>query len=196
MLFRQLEYFVAVARERHFARAADACYVSQPALSAAIARLERELSVTLINRGHKLLDGTVSDVKSRYGKNTGVLAYEGDGAFLAQVRLYDPVQFAERAAALQNRPVVNGMIMFKRELGEAALDFVLVCVAYLGAFVLHFGFPNPAAPGPDRPAASRRRTAACRGAGSSGPAGSRAGRSRPHWRRCRTRSSSAARAPG
>jgi DNA-binding transcriptional LysR family regulator len=30
VLFRQLEYFVAVARERHFARAA--CYVSQPAL--------------------------------------------------------------------------------------------------------------------------------------------------------------------
>ncbi|MDX6239960.1 MAG: hypothetical protein QOG10_4775 [Kribbellaceae bacterium] len=52
MLFRQLEYFVAVARERHFARAAEACYVSQPALSAAIAKLERELNVTLINRGH------------------------------------------------------------------------------------------------------------------------------------------------
>jgi FlaA1/EpsC-like NDP-sugar epimerase len=45
--------------------------------------------------------------------------------------------------------VVNGMIMFKRELGEAALDFMLVCVAYLGAFVLHYGLPNPAAPGPD-----------------------------------------------
>ncbi|MEV6055033.1 LysR family transcriptional regulator [Streptomyces sp. NPDC052107] len=52
MLFRQLEYFVAVAREKHFARAADACYVSQPALSIAIAKLERELNVTLINRGH------------------------------------------------------------------------------------------------------------------------------------------------
>ena len=52
MLFRQLEYFVAVARERHFARAAEACYVSQPALSASIAKLERELNVTLINRSH------------------------------------------------------------------------------------------------------------------------------------------------
>ena len=52
MLFRQLEYFVAVAREGHFARAAEACYVSQPALSASIAKLERELGVTLINRGH------------------------------------------------------------------------------------------------------------------------------------------------
>jgi DNA-binding transcriptional LysR family regulator len=52
MLFRQLEYFVALAREKHFARAAEACYVSQPALSVAIAKLERELNVTLINRGH------------------------------------------------------------------------------------------------------------------------------------------------
>jgi DNA-binding transcriptional LysR family regulator len=52
MLFRQLEYFAAVASERHFARAAEACYVSQPALSASIAKLERELNVTLINRGH------------------------------------------------------------------------------------------------------------------------------------------------
>ena len=52
MLFRQLEYFVAVAREKHFARAADACYVSQPALSIAIAKLEPELNVTQINRGH------------------------------------------------------------------------------------------------------------------------------------------------
>src|ERR1700758_1081503 len=52
VLFRQLEYFVAVAQERHFARAAEKCYVSQPALSAAIAKLERDLNVTLINRGH------------------------------------------------------------------------------------------------------------------------------------------------
>jgi DNA-binding transcriptional LysR family regulator len=51
MLLRQLEYFVAVARERHFARAAETCYVSQPALSASIAKLERELNITLISRG-------------------------------------------------------------------------------------------------------------------------------------------------
>lgn len=51
MLMRQLEYFVAVAREQHFGRAAEACYISQPALSIAIGKLERELNVTLINRG-------------------------------------------------------------------------------------------------------------------------------------------------
>lgn len=55
MLFRQLEYFVAVAQERHFAPAAERCYVLQPALSAAIAKLERELDVTLINRGHSFV---------------------------------------------------------------------------------------------------------------------------------------------
>jgi DNA-binding transcriptional LysR family regulator len=32
MLFRQLEHFVVLAREKHFARAAAACFVSQPAL--------------------------------------------------------------------------------------------------------------------------------------------------------------------
>jgi DNA-binding transcriptional LysR family regulator len=51
MQFRQLEYFVALARERHFARAASACYVSQPALSEAIRKLEHELKVPLVRRG-------------------------------------------------------------------------------------------------------------------------------------------------
>jgi len=53
MLFRQLEYFVALASERHFARAASACYVSQPALSEAIRKLEQELNVPLVRRGQK-----------------------------------------------------------------------------------------------------------------------------------------------
>ena len=53
MLFRQLEYFVALAQERHFARAASACYVSQPALSEAIRKLESELDVPLVRRGQK-----------------------------------------------------------------------------------------------------------------------------------------------
>jgi DNA-binding transcriptional LysR family regulator len=53
MLFRQLEYFVALARERHFARAASACHVSQPALSEAIRKLEHELKVPLVRRGQK-----------------------------------------------------------------------------------------------------------------------------------------------
>src|SRR6202012_3255557 len=53
MLFRQLEYFVALARERPCARAAAACYVSQPALSEAIRKLEKELGVALVRREQK-----------------------------------------------------------------------------------------------------------------------------------------------
>lgn len=53
MLLRQLEYLVALARERHFARAAAACHVSQPSLSAAIRRLEHELGVPVVRRGRR-----------------------------------------------------------------------------------------------------------------------------------------------
>ncbi|HEX7659955.1 MAG TPA: LysR family transcriptional regulator [Pseudonocardiaceae bacterium] len=49
---RQLEYFVALAQERNFARAAAACFVSQPALSEAIRKLEHELGVLLVRRGN------------------------------------------------------------------------------------------------------------------------------------------------
>jgi ABC-2 type transport system ATP-binding protein len=41
--------------------------------------------IALIHRGRKVLEGQVSEIKSRHGKNTIVLAYEGDGAFLATV---------------------------------------------------------------------------------------------------------------
>jgi len=53
MQLRQLEYFVALARERHFARAAAACHVSQPALSEAIRKLEHELGVPLVHRDQR-----------------------------------------------------------------------------------------------------------------------------------------------
>lgn len=50
MTLRQLRYFVALARHRHFGRAADACGVTQPALSMQIREFEREISANLVER--------------------------------------------------------------------------------------------------------------------------------------------------
>jgi len=51
MTLTELRYIVAVARERHFGRAAEACFVSQPTLSVGIRKLEEELGVALFERG-------------------------------------------------------------------------------------------------------------------------------------------------
>jgi len=47
---RDLRYLVALAEHRHFGRAADACFVSQPTLSTQIRKLEEELGVALVER--------------------------------------------------------------------------------------------------------------------------------------------------
>lgn len=58
MLLRHLEYVTALARERHFARAAAACHVSQPSLSEGIRKLEADLKVAIVVRGQRFVDFT------------------------------------------------------------------------------------------------------------------------------------------
>jgi LysR family hydrogen peroxide-inducible transcriptional activator len=53
MNLRDLKYLVAVAEYRHFGRAAEACFVSQPALSMQISKLESSLGVQLFERTNK-----------------------------------------------------------------------------------------------------------------------------------------------
>ncbi len=50
MTLTELKYIVAVAREKHFGKAAEACHVSQPTLSVAIKKLEEELELKLFER--------------------------------------------------------------------------------------------------------------------------------------------------
>ena len=53
MNLQELRYLVALAEQRHFGRAAEACNVSQPTLSSQIKKLEDELGVTLLERTNK-----------------------------------------------------------------------------------------------------------------------------------------------
>jgi ABC-2 type transport system ATP-binding protein len=60
--------------------------------------------VVLINKGEKVLDGRVSDIKAGYGKNTLILAYEGDGAFLGSLPGVQAVSDHGRYAELKLGP--------------------------------------------------------------------------------------------
>jgi LysR family hydrogen peroxide-inducible transcriptional activator len=65
--FRQLRYLDALARHRHFGRAAAACAISQPALSMQIKDLEKDLGVTLVERrsGDVMLTETGVEIARR-----------------------------------------------------------------------------------------------------------------------------------
>ena len=92
MDLRSLEYFVAVAEERSFTRAAQRCYVTQPTISAQMQALERELGESLFDRGQReviLTDGgqlllpyareclrAVSDAKAEFSARAGLLKGE------------------------------------------------------------------------------------------------------------------------
>jgi DNA-binding transcriptional LysR family regulator len=52
-LIDKLEYLLALARERHFGRAAEACGVTQPTLSAGVKQIEEQMGVLLVNRGSR-----------------------------------------------------------------------------------------------------------------------------------------------
>jgi LysR family hydrogen peroxide-inducible transcriptional activator len=63
MTFNELRYLVAIAQEKSFGRAAQRCFVSQPALSVAIQKLEEELGTQLFERGKSEI--TVTPVGER-----------------------------------------------------------------------------------------------------------------------------------
>jgi len=57
-MLRKLQYLLALARERHFGRAAAACNIAQPSLSNAVRQLEHDLGVPIVERGHRFLTFT------------------------------------------------------------------------------------------------------------------------------------------
>jgi LysR family hydrogen peroxide-inducible transcriptional activator len=67
MNLRDLQYLVSLAEHRHFGRAAQACFVSQPTLSTQIKKLEEELGVSLVERAPRkvLLTDVGADIANR-----------------------------------------------------------------------------------------------------------------------------------
>jgi DNA-binding transcriptional LysR family regulator len=55
MLVKHLTYLTALARERHFGRAAESCGITQPALSAAIRQIEAEFGVRIVERSRRFI---------------------------------------------------------------------------------------------------------------------------------------------
>lgn len=88
MNLRDLRYLVAVADHRHFGRAAEACFVSQPTLSTQLKKLERELGVELVERnpGHILLTAAGEQVVAR----ARVVLHEADDIVDIARRAQDP----------------------------------------------------------------------------------------------------------
>lgn len=58
MNLRELSYIIAVAETRHFGRAAERCFVSQPTLSGQVKKLEEELGVTIFERTNRSVEVT------------------------------------------------------------------------------------------------------------------------------------------
>ncbi|MDE2016500.1 MAG: LysR family transcriptional regulator [Hyphomicrobiales bacterium] len=86
MIIRQLAYLDALARERHFRKAAEACNVSQPTLSAAIAQLEREFGAQLVARGRRF-EGLTREGEAVLAHARRVLAeVDAMGDALAELR--------------------------------------------------------------------------------------------------------------
>ena len=141
MLVRQLIYLVAVARNRHFARAAAECHVSQPTLSAGIRKLEEELGTPLVIRGHRFLgltpegervlawaqriildyDSLKQDLEGRDAGLTGTLRLAAIPAALPAVPLLT-TPFCARHGAVSVQIRSLSSIAIQRGLDELEID--------------------------------------------------------------------------
>lgn len=86
MVLRHLEYLAALARERHFARAATACGVTQSTLSAGIKQMEEGLGVLLVERGQRFVGLTPEGEKALEWAQHVITDYAGLQQNLADMR--------------------------------------------------------------------------------------------------------------
>jgi LysR family hydrogen peroxide-inducible transcriptional activator len=88
MNLRDLRYLVALADLRHFGRAADACFVSQPTLSTQLKKLEEELDIALIERTSRTV--MLTDIGREIAERARVVVREADEIKALAKRTRDP----------------------------------------------------------------------------------------------------------
>jgi LysR family hydrogen peroxide-inducible transcriptional activator len=98
MNLRDLRYLVALADERHFGRAAERCYVSQPTLSAQIRKLEEYLGVTLVERQPKRV--TLTETGEKIVQRARRLLLEADAIVEVAKTERDPLAGPLRLALI------------------------------------------------------------------------------------------------
>src|SRR5580698_3269971 len=86
MIVRYLEYLAALARERHFARAASACNVTQPALSSGIKQLEESLGVLIVERRQRFVGFTAEGERVLKWAHRVLAGYSGLEQELSELR--------------------------------------------------------------------------------------------------------------
>jgi len=114
MQLRLVRYFLAVARERHFTRAAESCGVTQPTLSAGLAALERQLGRRLILRDRRFIALTPEGEALLPWARQMVAAHEGMTAALSESA--GPLQGEFRLGAIPAALPLTG------RLAQALLD--------------------------------------------------------------------------
>ena len=146
----ELRYVVALARERHFGRAAEACFVSQPTLSVAIRKLEEEFGVILFERGRT--EVTVTPVGERIVEQARRALEEFEGVRRIARQAKDPLSGSLRIGAIYTvgpyllprlvpilhrkapaMPLVieeNYTARLRERLVSGELDAVLVCLPF------------------------------------------------------------------
>jgi LysR family hydrogen peroxide-inducible transcriptional activator len=150
MTLAELRYIVALARERHFGRAAQACFVSQPALSLAVKKLEEELGVSIFERTKN--EVTVTPVGARIVEQALRALDEADAIKRIARQARDPLVGPLRIGAIftigpyvfprltpilhemaPHMPLVveeNYTARLRERLGQGELDVALVCLPF------------------------------------------------------------------
>ena len=104
---RLLRYFVTVAEERHFGRAAERLHIAQPPLSQQIQKLERQLGVDLIDRSRRPIEltdaGTALLGEARLALTASTIQNHLGG------RGHAPLGMPARSAVASNRATISPM---------------------------------------------------------------------------------------